>query len=62
MDTELNDLSKSKHLFVEFYTFNCRFCQMFLPEYNRIYDYFMETYGHDQVEMVKVDGYLVPSL
>jgi thiol-disulfide isomerase/thioredoxin len=48
-DKELLDISADKHIFLEFYTFNCKFCFQFMPDYNRIYDYFMETYGPEQV-------------
>jgi hypothetical protein len=34
------ETSKDKHIFIEFFTPDCRFCAKFMNDFNRIYDYF----------------------
>lgn len=50
------DESKDKHIFIEFYSNNCIYCYEFMEEYNKIYDFFMENYGADQIQIFKING------
>lgn len=58
--TLLNSKSKDKHIFVEFYSPNCFYCYQFMNDFNNLYDYLMSTYGKEQVEVYKINGYDVP--
>ena len=38
---------KEKHVFIEFYTMYCKFCYMFVDDYNKVYDFFMDNFGEE---------------
>jgi hypothetical protein len=49
-----------KHIFIEFFSPSCRYCALFLDEFNRIYHYMQDTY--EQVEIYSLNGAEFPDL
>ena len=44
----LKEMCKDKrHLIIEFFSPNCQYCYIFMPDFNKIYDEMNERYGSD---------------
>ena len=51
-----------KHVFIEFFSPGCKFCALFLDEFNRIYHHMQDTYGDEQVQIFTLNGNQFPDL
>eukprot|EP00347_Sterkiella_histriomuscorum_P018627 403344797 len=52
------DLFKQpKHVFVEFFSPQCRYCALFLDDFNKLYHHLIDTYGEEQVAVYTLNGW-----
>lgn len=51
-----NGEGKYKHLIVDFYMENCKYCYEFQSSWNQIVGDLTSLYGEDVIEFIKVDG------
>ncbi len=46
-----------KHVILEFFSPSCIYCKSFLPEFNRVYDHLLNTYGDSQLSIFKINTF-----
>ncbi len=50
---------KDKHIFIDFFSPNCKFCFWTQSEFNHVYETLMAEYGEDKLAIYKVNGQTV---
>jgi hypothetical protein len=58
----LNGELQHKHIVIDFYMQNCKWCYLLQEDWNRIVEDFTAWFGNDKVAFLKIDGSLVPAI
>jgi thiol-disulfide isomerase/thioredoxin len=58
----MKECASGRHIVLDFYSPQCRYCYEFMPEFNRVYDFMMEKYGNEQIVIFKVNGWESPQI
>ena len=51
-----------KHLIIDYFSPNCQYCYVFMPDFNKVYDDLNERYGGEQIDIVKINAWEAPQL